>query len=68
MLKNSKFLWERFYNITNMDIKNHSKMWKYTRVLLKVGIKSCDRKYFKDQKLPKYFIEIKNKNRDIYRD
>jgi hypothetical protein len=32
---------------------------------LKVGIKSYDRKYLRDQKLMKFFIEIKNKIQDI---
>jgi hypothetical protein len=43
------------------------KIWKYTRIKLKVQTKNCERKYLEDQKLLKYFIGIKNEIQDVYR-
>jgi hypothetical protein len=40
-------------------------MLNYTRVWLKAETKNCDRKYLRDQKLLKLFIDTKNKIRDI---
>jgi hypothetical protein len=41
-------------------------MWKYTKVDLKLGIKSCDIKYLRGQNLQEIFIESKYKIQDIY--
>jgi hypothetical protein len=41
-------------------------MWKYTKVDLKLGIKSCDKKYLRGQNLQEIFIESKYKIQDIY--
>jgi hypothetical protein len=43
-------------------------MWKYTRVWLKVGTKSCDREIFKDQRARKKSLGIKNEILENYRD